>query len=194
MGYLVKFGLICGLGLLVACATTKSQKNRVDPPAEWISQFNTEDIQCVDISERFQNSGERYLGNRMVAQDGLLAEMVFSRYLPGGLTSEFVEFDSDVQSGHVKVTLIGESKREMEFEIFCKLGWIMIKSFRSGQYLGDGVVEKNFEKVTFFRTGDDGELIVRVIVDAQFNSMYIFNSEVEAEGWYRFQPVSSLNN
>ena len=118
---------------------------------------------------------------------------MFSR-LQGGQLPNSIEISTDSQSGQLSVTLIGDTTRNLRYEIACDSGWYVLGKSRSGQYLGDGVVEKNFEKVSFFRTGDDGELIVRVIIDAQFNSMYIFNSEVEAEGWYRFQPVSSLNN
>ncbi len=189
MEYLSKFGLVFGLSFLVACAVSETHKIPVDPPIEWISQFNTDQGQCVDVDARFFNNGERYLGNGMIAQDGLFAEMVFSQYLPSGLGPEYVEFSSDVQSGQVEVTLVGESTQRMEFEIFCEFGWTVLRSSRNGEYLGAGVVEKQFERVAFFRLGNKGELIVRVLLSASFNSMYVFNSEVESEGWYRFQPV-----
>lgn len=113
---------------------------------------------------------------------------MFSR-LPGGLLPNSVNLVTNSQAGELSVILIGDKKRSLHYEIACHLGWHVLRKSRAGQYLGDGVVEKQFGQITFFRPGDAGELIVRVLVDAEFNSMYLFNSGVHAEEWYRFEQV-----
>lgn len=182
------------IALLASCATSRVEKNRIDPPHEWISQFENADEQCAELNGRFRNIGERYLGEGEVAEDAMLAEMVFGRYLPGGVVSDTVELISLDKNKQLLVKLIGESTIDHSFEVTCEYGWFVLENVRSGQYLGDGVKENRFERIARFRTGNDGELIAKVNTAAEFNSLYLFDSKATAEGWYRFLPVTRKIN
>lgn len=181
--------MISGLSLLAACATSTTENISIQPPSSWVSQFEGDDTQCRDFDKIYINLGERQIISKKNAYNIYLSELMFSR-LPGGRLPNLIEISTDSQAAQLSVTLIGDTKRNLLYEIACDSGWHVLRKSRTGQYLGDGVVEKQYGQVSFFRRGNKGELIVRILVDAEFNSMYIFNSGVHAEEWYRFRPVS----
>jgi hypothetical protein len=181
--------MISGLSLLAACATSTTENISVQPPSSWVIQFEGEDTQCHDFDKKYINKGERQIIPKKDAHNFYLSELMFSR-LQGGRLPNSIEIATDIQSGQLSVTLIGDTTRNLRYEIACDSGWHVLRKSRNGQYLGDGVVEKQYDQISFFRIGDKGELIVRVLMDAEFNSMYLFNSGVHADEWYRFRPVS----
>jgi len=177
------------VALLAACATTTSDQEPIGPPRGWISQFDGQNSTCADVTGKFANRGEKYAGEHEVIPDGLLGEAVLLVVLPGGVATDAVRINANVSSETMTVTLIGGVERKEDFEISCDRGWLVTKHSRRGQYLGEGVVEKQYDQVTLLRQGKAGELIARVMVDAEFNSSYIFNSDMHVGAWYRFQPV-----
>jgi len=188
--YFSKNGLmISGLSLLVACATSTTGTISVQTPNSWVIQFEGENTQCRDFDKTYINKGERQIISKKDAHNIYLSELMFSR-LPGGRLPSSIEIATDNQSGQLSVTLLGDTTRNLRYEIACDSGWHVLRKSRTGQYLGDGVVEKKYDQISFFRIGDKGELIVRILVDAEFNSMYLFNSGIHADEWYRFRPVS----
>lgn len=190
MSYSVRGLALMGLGLVVACAVTPSDSGSVQAPDSWLKQFGGQESQCQDFDKTYSNEGERQEGSEKKAHSIYLSELMFNR-LPGGVLPDSVRLIVDARAGQLLVTLRGETSSEAQFEITCELGWHVLKKTRSGQYLGDGVVEKQYGQISFFRKGRDGELIVRVVVDAEFNSMYVFNSSVQEEAWFRFSTISN---
>jgi hypothetical protein len=179
--------LVIGLGLLVGCATTPDGNSTTQRPESWLTQFDGEDTECVRFDKIYRNDGERQASSEKSEYDVFLSELMFSR-LPEGRLPDSVRLDTKSEPGQLQVTLIGETTRDLQYTANCNLGWYVLKKTRSGQYLGDGVVEKHYGQVSFFRIGKGGELLVRVVVDAQFNSMYVINSNVSTDEWFRFLP------
>jgi len=180
--------VILGFCMITACATTSETSVHDQPPVSWIGQFGGEDSHCLDFSITYLNEGERPKSSEKNPYDVFLSDAMFSR-LPDGQLPDTVSLITDSETGRLSVTLIGKTSRRLQYEVICQSGWYMLEQASSGQYLGDGVVEKKSNQISYFRIGDQDELIVRVVVDAEFNSMYIFNSSIEAEEWYRFQPI-----
>lgn len=190
MEHCMKGLVISGLSLLVACATASAPNGPNEPPESWLSQFDGKNAQCRDFEQIYSNEGEREKSSDKKAYSVYLSELMFSR-LPGGQLPHSLSLATDSKSGQLSVTLMGDMRRDLQYTVDCRSGWHVLNKTSTGQYLGDGVVEKQYGQVSFFRIGDRDELIVRVLVDAEFNSMYVFDSSVHADEWYRFWPVSS---
>ena len=184
-------GVILGVGLLfqTACATTDSTDEPAGSPRNWVSQFDQHSGNCRDFSATFANEGEKYAGEAVPAEEAKLAPAVFSMVLPGGVPTESVTLSTNLGSGTLTVTLLGASTRNEEQDLSCAQGWLVTSHSRSGNYAGEGVIEKQFDQTAYFRVGSAGELIVKVVGNAEFNSVYIFNSDVHVKAWYRFRPI-----
>jgi hypothetical protein len=180
---------ILALSMLAACATTSENATTAQSPLSWLGQFDGQDAHCREFARTYLNEGERAESSEKSAYSVFLSELMFVR-LPEGQLPHTVTLAPEVETGRLSVTLTGDTSRHLEYEVTCQSGWFVLKKARSGQYLGDGVVEKKYDQVSYFRIGEQGELIVRVTVDAEFNSMYIFNSSVGADEWYRFRATS----
>ena len=183
--------LVLGSSLVFSagCATANPEKESLEPPLVWTTQFDHTDSNCAGISGEFANRGEKFAGRNEKTQEALLAEAVFLQVLPRGVATKSVLIESAKGSGAMRVTLQGDSVRTEEHQVSCESGWLVTRHARRGQYLGEGVVEKHYDQVTFLREGKSGELIARVKIDAEFNSMYLFNSKARTDDWYRFQPA-----
>ena len=179
---------ITGLTLLGSCATTSETISYEEQPVSWLGQFDRQDSKCRDFARTYLNEGERPASSEKSAYSVFLSELMFARLTEGQLPHT-VRLVSEVGTGRLSVTLTGDTSKHLEYGVTCQSGWFVLKKASSGQYLGDGVVEKNYDQISFFRVGEQGELIVRVTVAAEFNSMYIFNSSVNVDEWYRFQPA-----
>ena len=178
------------LFLNAACATTSQISNTTAmPPAAWLGQFSGQDAHCREFARTYLNEGERAESSEKSAYSVFLSELMFAR-LPEGQLPHTVTLAPEVETGRLSVTLTGDTSRHLEYDVTCQSGWFVLKKARSGQYLGDGVVEKKYDQVSYFRIGEQDELVVRVTVGAEFNSLYIFNSSVDADEWYRFQSTS----
>ena len=189
----MKVLLNLSLILLSACSTTIARDAPSQPPSIWTDQFTGEEQQCHVMDRSFVNEGERYAPSEEGPNNAYLSELMFSR-LSEGRIPESVHFVTNVQEGRLLVTFLGTTTRKLDYKVDCQSGWYTLKRSRSGQYLGNGVVEKQYGQVSFFRIGENEELIVRILVDAEFNSMYIFNSDVKTEEWYLFRPVLKSEN
>ena len=174
---------------LCGCLGAPHHVPPTDTPDAWLSQFDPAVDRCADIDSTFHNRGERYLGMGRVANDGLLAEMVLSQYLPGGRTSESLEITANEQNGSVEAVLVGPSTTKVSFPIYCESGWYVLKSTRGRTYLGEGIEQDSYEKLTFFRIGQGGELIAKVMEQGTYTSHYLFTSGASSEWWYRFSPL-----
>lgn len=188
MGKSIRSSAAFGLALLAACATTAGPAKHDPIPDSWLDQFKGEDSHCLDFSKTYLNEGELPESSEKSAYDVFLSDAMFSR-LPDGQLPETVSLITDSETGRLSVTLMGKTSKHLQYEVICQSGWYLLEKASSGQYLGDGVVEKKSNQISYFRIGDQDELIVRVVVDGEFNSMYVFNSSIEAEEWYRFQPM-----
>jgi hypothetical protein len=181
---------IIGLFFLQACANSRSQILPIRPPDSWTAQFEGQDNKCRDLDHEFINEGELNAISENGPSTVYLNELMFSS-LPGGLMPYSVSLVTKSNTDKLVVRLLGESTRELQYDVSCESGWHVLVKERSGQYVGDGVTEKRFFQKSYFRIGNKNELIVRVLGQAEFNSMYVFNSSIQLDEWYRFMPNAS---
>jgi hypothetical protein len=111
---------------------------------------------------------------------------MFAR-LENGELPVSVKLNADSIENKLRVTLVGQTTRELEYDVSCDEGWFVLTRLRSGNYIGDGVTEEGFQQVSNFRTGAAAQLIVWTIASAQFSSILARDSAVHSENWYRFQ-------
>lgn len=181
--------LLSMCALLSACASTTFKSYASEPTSSFIDQFSNEEQECRSIDSLYINEGEQhdsFTGDPKVVY---LSELMFSRLKDGRLPS-FVRIVTNTQESQLLVTLLGATNRKLRYTIDCQSGWHVLKKSRNGQYLGEGVIEKHYGQISFFRVDENGDLILRVSIDAEFNSMYIFNRNIKTEEWYRFKQLS----
>jgi hypothetical protein len=171
--------LMAGLLLTAGCWASQPNDNK---------QFLVKEQGCLPIDDEYANSGEQLTPPNEHGSQPYMSELMFSR-LPGGRLPESIKLTTSIETNQLSVTMVGKTERKLEYRIGCQSGWHILKRSRTGQYLGDGVVEKQYGQVSMFRTGRNGELVVKIFVDAEFNSMYIFNYSVKKQDLYRFQVL-----
>ena len=190
----VKPGFCSALLLVSACSAAPLSETHPLIPQHWVSQIDLSKKQCTPIHSDFRNVGERFDESEGVILDARLGEYVFSRYLEGGQIAQTVELESDTSTGLLKAQLVGDSSRIVRFQVSCDAGWHVVSFTRAGNYLGEGVVEEQFEQISTFRLDRQARLVARVRMEGEFKSMYLFKSAGQSEGWYRFAPVKQDSN
>lgn len=192
--FAVKPGICWALLLFSACSAAPPSETHALIPQHWVAQIDISKKQCTPIRSEFGNVGERFDESKGVIFDGRLGEYVFSRYLEGGQIAQTVELESDTSTGLLTAHLVGDSSRIVRFQVSCDAGWHVVSFTRSGNYLGEGVVEKQFEQISSFRLDRQARLVARVKMKGEFKSMYLFKSAGQSEGWYRFEPLKQDSN
>ena len=179
--------------LVIGCASTtpSSPKPLLLPsmPNDWGYNIDLAETRCEPIVGVYANLGIRQNDNGVRTQDGLWSRVVLMRSLPERMIAESLALYSDTDVNILTAELRGQVSRKIETEVSCHSGWHVIKFERSGNYLGDGVVEKQFLHRAWIRPDRDGNLIARVQRDAVYEVRFTEQNSESSEAWYFFQPL-----
>ncbi len=172
------------LVLLSACATSGTSTGGAEDGA------NAEGGEkCKPFAGVFQNHGQRYNKREGLNTDGWLAEQVLTRRLPGGVVAQRVAMVSDPGVNLLDAELRASINQKIAIEISCSDGWHTFVFERTGNYVGDGVVEKRFRHAASYRLDEDGNLVAKVQVDAEYEVGFSENKMESSENWFQFAPV-----
>lgn len=158
------------------------------------SSFSSEDSTeagepCKPFAGVFQNHGQRYNKREGLNTDGWLAEQVLTRRLPGGVVAQRVAMVSDPGVNLLDAELRASINQKIAIEISCSDGWHTFVFERTGNYVGDGVVEKRFRHAASYRLDEDSNLVAKVQVDAEYEVGFSENKMESSENWFQFAPV-----
>ena len=158
-------------------------------PNDWAVNIDITEVECRPINREFLNLGIRQSENGFRTQDGLLTRDVLTRSLSSRIIADSVAMVSVTQASVLNAELRGEFNMTIAIEISCRSGWHMFDFRRSGQFLGDGVVEKQYWHRTWFRQDGDGNLIARVVKNAEYEIRFTEINTQSTEEWFFFQPL-----
>lgn len=174
-----------------ACATTPPPETPVSGPAEWMAHVDLSKTKCADIEGVFDNLGLRRDASGRITEDGLLAELVFSRQLPRREVARTISIDSNIDAGWLNATLAGSITREISFAVSCRDGWHLFIETQSTKYLGDNFQAGRFEQESYFRLDRKGRMVARVLSDATYRTDFQEVTRESSENWYRFEPAAA---
>lgn len=170
--------------LLSACATSGLTSN------DAANDQGTETGEtCKPFAGVFENHGQRYNKREGLNTDGWLAEQVLTRRLPGGVVAQRVAMVSDTGVNLLDAELRGSINQKIAIEISCSDGWHTFVFERTGNYVGDGVVEKRFRHAASYRLDEDGNLVAKVQVDVEYEEDYSKRTMESSENWFQFSPA-----
>lgn len=172
----------------VACGISPDLQNTSMQPTSWLKRLDGSGSMCEGFRYEYSNRGEMFAAEPAGDAQAFLSEIMFGR-LEGGELPESVKLSADSSENMLRVTLIGNSTRELEYEVSCVEGWFVLSKARSNNYLGEGVTESQFRQVSNFRVDMDAQLIIHTLVSAQFTSVLERDSTKHSENWYRFQSL-----
>ena len=144
---------------------------------------------CAAIDGVFANAGDRRSGDGRSFQEGLLAEHVISGYLPGAHVIDSVRIRIEPDTGILYVDFIGRVRRSLKIGVWCDAGWLWYSETRSGTWSAEGVQEKQYEKKVFLRQDERGDLVARVLIEAEFQSGPATTSQTSTDNFYRFRRL-----
>lgn len=175
--------------VLLGCATVPAPEPLIIPtlPNDWGYNIDLAEARCVPIAGEFTNLGIRQNDNGFRSQDGLLSRHVLTRSLPDRMVADSVAIYSDPEALTLIAELRGQVSRKIETEVSCRSGWHVFTYERSGNYVGDGVVEKQFMHSAWIRQDRDGNLVARVLRNAVYEIRFSEQRSESAEEWYFFQ-------